>query len=252
VSSRGPESPAATELVRRGRQSVPAIVAELQRHPYQRRRPGDVVELAGVPSLLRVLGRIGGDEVKTELHRWTAPQAPPNVRAVAIDILATQGDRSVLPDIEEMLSGHAGEEWKYHRPELFHALGALKAGNEAGLIGRALRAEGERNSNTFAAVTALAAIDNDESWALIFELAENPDPSASQDVVRALEKCPGPRTMALLGKLLDDSDPTRRHAAYRALQRVDPQLLENGPDWIWSEQNERRLRAAVKQRLAGR
>ena len=245
----GAESPVEAELVQRGPQAVPVIIAELHRHPYVKSNEDEIIDLTAVSPLLRVLGRIGGTEATTEIRRWTGKDVPAYVRAVAIDVLATQGDRSVIPFIVEMLGNHPDNDWQFQRPELFHALGVLKAGDQVGLMRSALldgRTGG--SSHIRPAVAALAAIDTDEAWALIADLVVHKDMSVAEEVVRALEKCPGSRTLALLGKTLDDPDPARREAAYTALQRLEPRLLENGPVWSWSEANAEKLRAALKKR----
>ena len=247
----GEESPVEAELVRRGPQAVPVIVAELHRHPFVKSNEDVTIDLTLVPPLLRVLGRIGGTEATAELRRWTAKEVPAYVRAVAIDVLATHGDRSVIPLIVEMLGNHANNDFLFLRPELFHALGVLKAGDQVGLIRAALASDRTGStSHLRPVVTALAAIDTDDAWALISDLAANQNAYYAEEVVRALEKCPSPRTLALLGKVLDSPEPTRRDAAYTALQRLEPRLLENGPEWTWSEANAGRLRAALKKRLA--
>ena len=236
-----------SELIRRGPEAVPAVVAELHRHPYQKTNPGDAIEMASVPPLLGVLARIGGPDATTEIRRWTAPEVPPHVRTLAIDLLATQGDSSVLPTIEQLLEAPAEQSWKYRRADLYHALGVLKPANTVELIRAGLETSAY-STDVFAAVTTLATLDTQASWALIYELAERQD--TGESAIRALENCPGEKTLVLLGKLLGEKDPTRRQAAYRAVQRLDPRLLENGPIWIWNEQNEQKLRVALDRRLA--
>ena len=249
----GAESPVEAELVRHGPEAVPVITAELHRHPYQKSSEDEIIDLISVSPLLRVLGRLGGAEATTEVRRWTAKAVPSHVRAVAIDVLATQGDRTVIPLVVEMLSKPADGDWQVQRPELFHALGVLKAGEQVGLMRSALvngRTGGSAHIRP--AVIALAAIDTDEAWALILELAANKDEFIAKEVVLALEKCPGSRTFAVLGKILDSPEPSRREAAFTALQRLEPRLLKNGPVWSWSEADAEKMRAALQKRASER
>ena len=90
-----------------------------------------------------------------------------------------------------------------------------------------------------AAVAALAAIDTDEAWQAIGELATDKAKGRRSATVRALEMCPDPRTVQFLLAALDDPDV--RQEAYVALLRVEPRL-QSEVDWSWSVGNVEKIR----------
>ena len=242
------DSPVGAELVRRGPPVVPVIVAALRR-PLKPNEP-EYVAAGQQALLLRVLIRIGGPEATAEIRRWSARCVSAEVRAVAIDGLASQGDRSVIPLIVEMLGAHSPSSGA-RRPELFHALGALKAADQVGLIRSVLFDDpGNTFFNIRPAVAALAAIDTDQAWGVISELASSKDASLASETMVALQQCHGPRTVAFLSKILDDPDPKRSREAYEALVWAERSLFPDRASWSWSEANAEKLRAALNKRAA--
>ena len=254
VGQVGGESEERRELVKRGLLAVPAIIAELHRHPYKKTREDESIELISVNPLLHVLGSIGGLDATTEIKRWTAQEVPSYVRVVALEVLAEAGDRSVLPAVVEMLEKTDGADWEFRRTELFNAIGVLKAGEHVGLIRTAMIGEPAKKhgylpfDTVLAGVSALVAIDSDEAWVVLGELCAATDKSLRTDSIRALERSPGKRTIALLAKLLDNPDNQIQQTVFAALLRVDPNLLGTEQNTMWNEVNATKLREELKNR----
>jgi hypothetical protein len=240
----GAVAPYAVELLRRDSLAVPAIVAELHRHPWRRSTTDQGIDLV----LLKTLFQIDDPAALAEIRRWTGRDAPAWIRVMAINALATRGDQSILPLIVENLREIRGKNHRDEYAQLFHALGALKAADHIVMIRFALMGDPIDTAwNIGPAVSALTAIDTNEAWGLIAELAALRDAHLSNNALGALARSANPQTMALLREMLGDIDPARAHGAYLILQRFHPPLAEIGS---WNEVNARRMREALRAKAA--
>lgn len=230
------------ELVRRGPAVVPTLLAELHRHPYSR---DDHSAPSEVPPQLRVLGQVGGSDAKAELHRWLQADVDPGIRVAAVLALAAQGDHSIEPQIVQFLGKNDGQ-WPWQRPQLFKALGRLKAVGQVGTIRQLVAGQPLHTPPHLApeGVAALVAIGTDDAWAAIAELGAHKEKSRRIEVLTALQNHPGLRTVAVLARALDDPEVTVRESAFWALRRTAPELAGAVPS-DWSEENGRRLREAA-------
>ena len=233
------------ELVRRGSAVVPALVAELHRHPCSR---ADHYAPSQVPPQLRVLGQLGGAEATAELRRWAEADVDASIRVAAVTALAAQGDRSAEPWIVQFLAQTDGQ-WQWQRPQLLTALGQLKAAGQVGTIRDVVAQQASHTPPQLVpeGVAALVAIGTAEAWAAIAELSAHPEESRRIEVLTALQNHPGPRTVAVLAKALEDREATVRESAFWALRRAAPGLAGDVPS-DWSEANGQKLRAAAAKR----
>ena len=166
--------------------------------------------------------------------------------------LAENHDASALPLIVEHIQKRTDPDWRQQQPAMLRALGELRATNHVGVIREALMPSTNSPAGTVpsflrirAGVTALAAINTDEAWSLIGELAVSPERAKRSLVVSALEHCAGPRQVGLLLKALDDADPGVREIAFAALVRTEPKL-KGALDIKWSEANVQKARELLK------
>lgn len=231
------------ELVRRGQTVVPELLAELHRHPYSR---SDNFGPGQVPSILRVLGRIGGPEVNAELRKWVEADVDESIRVSALTALAAQGDHGAEAWLVQFLARSDGQ-WPWYRPQLLKALGQIKATDQIGTI-RDVVAQHPTSTPphvTPEGIAALASIGTDEAWAAIGELSRHKEKSRRFEVVTELQKLPGARSVALLSKALDDPEPSVREAAYWSLLQIEPSLTATAPP-PWNEAANEKMREAIR------
>ena len=240
------------ELVRRRQDAVPSILEVLENRAELATEDNERVEPEQLAQLARVLGKIGGPDALEALKKLLASDPLPEVRVAAALALAEHHDATGLPLIVEQIEQRRDPDWRQQQPALLRALGELKATNHVGVIRAALApgTNGPAGSvpsflRLRAGVTALAAINTDEAWALLGELAVSPEKHRRALVMSALEHCPGPRTTPLLLTALNDPEPTVREAAYVSLLHSEPKL-KGGPMNKWSEANAQKVRELLK------
>lgn len=240
------------ELVRRRQDAVPSILEVLENRATLATEDDERVEPAQLAQLTRVLGKIGGPDALAALKKLLADDPLPEVRVAAALALAEHHDATGLPLLVEQLEQRRDPDWRQQQPAMLRALGELKATNHVGVIRAALTpgTNGPAGSvpsflRIRAGVTALAAINTDEAWAAIGELAVSPEKTRRTLVMSALEHCTGPRKSALLLTGLNDPEPAVREAAYGALLRSEPKL-KSGLENKWSEANAQKVRELLK------
>lgn len=240
------------ELVRRRQDAVPSILEVLENRAELATEDDERVEPAQLAQLARVLGKIGGPDALEALKKLLLNDPLPEVRVAAALALAEHHDATGLPLIVEQIEQRRDPDWRQQQPAMLRALGDLKATNHVGVIRAALApgTNGPAGSvpsflRLRAGVTALAAINTDEAWAVIGELAASPEKHRRALVMSALEHCPGPHATPLLLTALNDPEPTVREAAYVSLLRSEPRL-KGGPMNQWSEANAQKVRELLK------
>lgn len=240
------------ELVRRRQDGVSAIINVLEDRADLETEDNERVPPSQLAQLVRILGRIGGPDALEVLRKLAADDPLIEVRVAAALALAENHDASALPLIVEHIQKRTDPDWRQQQPAMLRALGELRATNHVGVIREALMPSTNSPAGTVpsflrirAGVTALAAINTDEAWSLIGELAGSPERAKRSLVVSALEHCAGPRQVGLLLKALDDADPGVREIAFAALVRTEPKL-KGALDIKWSEANVQKARELLK------
>ena len=240
------------ELVRRRQDAVPGILEVLENRDAMETEDNERIEPEQLAQLVRVLGRIGGQEALTALRKMVVDDALTEVRVAAALALADNHDATGLPLIVEVLKERREADWRQQQPAMLHALGNLQATNHVGVIRAALGPVTNTVAGSVpsflrirAGVGALAAINTDEAWALIGELAVDPHKARRVMVMSALQLSPGPRQVPVLLTALGDAEKEVREAAYVALVRSEPRL-KGVLEPKWSEANVQKVRELLK------
>ena len=240
------------ELVRRRQESVPGILEVLENRDAMETEDNERIEPQQLAQLVRVLGRVGGPEALAALRKMVVDDELTEIRVAAALALAENQDATGLPLIVEVLKERRDADWRQQQPAMLHALGNLKATNHVGVIRAALTPATNAVPGTVpsflrirAGVSALAAINTDEAWVLIGELAVDSNKARRVMVMHALELSPGPRQVPLLLAALGDAEKEVREAAYVALVRSEPRL-KGKLEPKWSDANVEKVRDLLK------
>ena len=180
------------EILARGQDAVPDVVASLQYanqsdlHTFESGLNGAVMYH------LEVLGSLGGSQAVTELRKWFNSDCAPDIRATAARGLGEAGDAESAQAIALLLEERSYE-WRKCHFQLLRALTLLKANEQLAHVKSALQFTSDEEGSSFQigligeGVQYLVAIDTPEAWAVISEVASTGDERRRETVERVLK-----------------------------------------------------------------
>ncbi|MCC6798352.1 MAG: HEAT repeat domain-containing protein [Candidatus Hydrogenedentes bacterium] len=180
------------ELLARGQDAVPDVIASLQSanqsdlHTFESGLNGAVLYQ------LEILGSLGGPQSIAELRKWFNSGYAPDIRATAARALGEAGDAESAPAIALLLEERSYE-WRKSHFQLLRALTLLKAKDELAHVKSALQFTPDEEGTSFQigligeGIQYLVAMDTPAAWAVVSEVASVGDIHRRETVERVLK-----------------------------------------------------------------
>lgn len=180
------------ELLARGQDAVPDVIASLQNanqsdlHTFESGLNGAVMYH------LELLGELGGPPAIAELRKWFNSDYAPDIRATAARGLGEAGDAESAHAIALLLEQRSYE-WRKSHFQLLRALTLLKAKDELVHVKSALQFTADEEGTSFQigligeGAQYVVAVDTPEAWAVMTEVANAGDAHRKETVARALQ-----------------------------------------------------------------
>jgi hypothetical protein len=180
------------ELLARGQDAVPAVIAALRGADTANLREFESGLNGPVVWQIEVLGKLGGPDAIAELRTWLNGDYAEDIRAAAASALGEAGDRESAHAIALLLEEQSYE-WRKCRVQLLYALRMLEARDELPYVRSALQFAPEEEGQSYqimvldAGIRTLVAFDTPEAWQVINEVANAGGEGRKQRVQYILE-----------------------------------------------------------------